>query len=86
MARKDGLAYNLKVIDFATVFYGNLPELSLFTPEYGSTTIFTNKVTFGFNGDTFPAKRLAVKGKIIIYRGAVKSDGTIIRIGSDVLH
>ena len=67
----------------------NLPELVSVYPHYGSTELYGTdaQLQFDFGGDNvFPAKRGATKGKLGVYRGGIKSDGTIAVIHSSVLY
>lgn len=55
-----------------------------FSPTYGSTELYVtdNTITFSFNDMTVYPSRMAdntTLGQIVIYRGAVKADGTIFK-------
>lgn len=66
-----------------------LPELSSIYPHYGSTEIYGTdaQIQFNFgNQNVFPAKRAGVKGKLAVFRGAVKYDGSIEIMTSSVVY
>ena len=57
-----------------------LPELESFDPAFGSTTATedTTEIKFNFHSEeVFPAESTNGYGLLRIYRGAIKSDGTI---------
>ena len=66
-----------------------LPELASIHPHYGSTEYYGTDAQIQINFDAenvFPAKRSAVTGKLGVYRGAIKFDGSIEVITSSKLY
>ena len=87
LKKTTGGLYAFRVLEYATAFNKNLPELTQFSPSYGSSDLYTDqqKVSFTFNNAAvFPAKNGASGGVVRIHRGAVRADGTILPIPSEV--
>ena len=75
-----GTHSTMTIIGYDNTTFVELPELESFDPAFGSTTATedTTEIKFNFHSEeVFPAESTNGYGLLRIYRGAIKSDGTI---------
>jgi len=89
LKRLDGSFYQMRLFNYNNVQNQRCPELVSFDPPYGSSLIrATDRVIkFNFNFQTvIPCRKSASElGMIKIFRGAVKADGTYVKIPNSIL-
>ena len=84
--------YSFRVSKYDIQANKDYPELMDFKPTYGSSILseLDNKVEFYFHPESvYPSKRTVssttVNGKLQISKGAIKADGSIVPIDSQIL-
>jgi hypothetical protein len=82
-------SFLMRILEIEDSAFENLPELESFYPPYGTTLIdeSATEIRFDFHDEeVFPAKSVHGPGVLRIFRGAVRTDGTIdIAVGAPVL-
>jgi hypothetical protein len=84
--KSTGGAYQVRVNEYDNPTNEQCPELLSFDPTYGAATLTEDDTEIKFNflaRDIYPSGN-PLPGKIVIYRGAVKPDGSFVRM-NDVL-
>jgi len=80
-------AYRIRVNEYAVSANQECPELVWFDPVYGSATKkeTDTEIKFKFlDREVIPSKDGAVKGKIKIFRGAIRPDGRILQMTEEL--
>jgi hypothetical protein len=87
--KEDYTPYSMRIFGYDDIANQRSPELISFDPPYGSSIVLeTNRVIkFNFKAQqVIPCKAPSgLLGQIRIYRGAVKKDGTYVKIETNPL-
>lgn len=87
LKKTTGGSYQIRLNEYDQAVNINCPELMTFDPAYGAATLTEadTEIKFGFlDREVYPSKKGLNLGKIAIFRGAVKPDGSIVKM-SDTL-